>query len=82
MGYEKANVCTKQSFIPEVSSAPHPRFLGIAQCIYERRQEKVNIQIPLFQDENTDMNNVSKAEPYPGKIYMDAMHFGMGCSSL
>ena len=21
-------------------------------------------------------------EPYPGKIYMDAMHFGMGCSCL
>ena len=28
------------------------------------------------------MNDVSEKEPYAGKIYMDAMHFGMGCSSL
>ena len=28
------------------------------------------------------MEAVSEAEPYPGQVYMDAMHFGMGCSSL
>lgn len=22
------------------------------------------------------------AEPFPGQIYMDSMHFGMGCSCL
>ena len=24
----------------------------------------------------------TKDEPYPGQIYMDAMHFGMGCSCV
>jgi glutamate--cysteine ligase catalytic subunit len=28
------------------------------------------------------MTSTSRDEPYPGQIYMDAMHFGMGCSCL
>ena len=32
-------------------------------------------------DKNTEMTP-SETEPYPGKIYMDAMPFGMGCSCL
>jgi len=70
---------------------PHPRFGGLVKSIRERRGEKVNITVPLYQDKETDMNAVSKQEPYPGQIYMDAMAFGMGqcclqltyeCSSL
>lgn len=38
--------------------------------------------MPLFKDENTDMSAVSAQEPIPGHIYMDAMHYGMGCSCL
>jgi len=26
----------------------------------------------------TNMTEPTEAEPYPGEIYMDAMHFGMG----
>jgi glutamate--cysteine ligase catalytic subunit len=76
------NKHTHQQFIPEKIASPHPRFLGLAQSIYERRGEKVNIQVPLYPDENTDMAAQTENEPFPGQIYMDAMHFGMGSSCL
>jgi len=34
--------------------------------------------VPLFEDTSTNMNAISKEDPYPGMIYMDAMAFGMG----
>lgn len=72
------NPCTQSLFVPERAINTHPRFKGLAQSIRERRGEKVNITVPLFKDENTDMQSVSAEEPYPGQIYMDAMPFGMG----
>lgn len=75
------NEATQSCLVPEIIASPHPRFLGLAQSIRERRQEKVNIQIPIFIDENTNLEPTDW-EPYPGKIYMDAMHFGMGCCCL
>jgi glutamate--cysteine ligase catalytic subunit len=38
--------------------------------------------VPLYQDDNTDMNTVTAEEPFAGKIYMDAMGFGMGMACL
>ena len=38
--------------------------------------------MPRFQDENTDNTTTSEDEPHAGQIYMDSMHFGMGCSCL
>lgn len=49
--------------------------------IRQRRGEKVKILVPIFQDEKTDMT-ARREEPEPGYIYMDSMHFGMGCSCL
>jgi hypothetical protein len=34
--------------------------------------------VPLFKDERTNMTEPTEDEPFPGEIYMDAMHFGMG----
>lgn len=31
---------------------------------------------------NTDMETVTEDEPIAGQVYMDCMHFGMGCSCL
>jgi glutamate--cysteine ligase catalytic subunit len=75
------NEATLSFFIPEITASPHPRFLGLAQSIRERREEKVNIQVPLFMDAATSLEPTER-DPYPGKIYMDAMHFGMGCCCL
>ena len=36
-GIADRNVHTHQMFIPEKTASPHPRFLGLAQSIYERR---------------------------------------------
>ena len=57
---------------------PHPRFAGLVKSIREKRGEKVEIRVPLYKDELTNMTEPTEDEPYPGEIYMDAMHFGMG----
>ena len=67
--------------MPERTASPHPRFLGLASSIKNRRGKKVNIQVPRFQDSNT-ATKPTEREPIPGQIYMDAMHFGMGSSCL
>lgn len=77
-----SNEFSCSQFVFDKTCNPHPRFRYLVRSIRERRGEKVNIQIPLYQDKNTDMTSISKEEPYPGQIYMDAMHFGMGCSCL
>ena len=62
----EANNCTRQKFIPEKTASPHPRFLGLAQSIRERRGKKVEIKVPLYQDENTQSSVPTESEPYPG----------------
>ena len=52
------------------------------KSITERRGSKVKILIPIYQDKNTNLTVPTYEEPYPGSIYMDAMHFGRGCSCL
>lgn len=75
---EDINNYTQSKFAIDKTINPHPRFGNLAQCIRERRGEKVEITVPLFEDKHTNMHEVSEQEPYPGKIYMDAMPFGMG----
>lgn len=53
---------------------PHKRFGTLTRNIRMRRGEKVDIRIPLFQDENTPQGL--------DEIHMDAMAFGMGCCCL
>lgn len=79
---EEFNTFSKSKFVIDSTFNEHPRFGGLVKSIRERRGEKVKILAPLFKDEFTDMTTVSEEEPYPGQIYMDAMHFGMGCSCL
>jgi len=81
-GIEQSNKYTAQKFIPEKLCSPHPRFLGLAMCIKERRGCKVEIKVPIFEDERTNLTEATEAEPFPGQIYMDSMHFGMGCACL
>lgn len=52
-GLQKTNPCTKSLFVPEFTASPHPRFLGLAQSIRERREEKVKILSPIYKDVNT-----------------------------
>lgn len=54
-GLRKFNPCTQSDLIPEFTASPHPRFLGLAQSIRERREEKVSILSPLYKDVNTNM---------------------------
>ena len=77
----ESNPKTQSILIPEFAASPHPRFLGLAHVIRERRTEKVKILSPIYKDVNTSMEP-TETDPYPGFIYMDAMHFGMGCSCL
>ena len=42
-GLKISNPLTQQLFIPEITASPHPRFLGLAKSIYDRRGKKVDI---------------------------------------
>ena len=80
--FTEINEASRSQYILDEFANPHPRFKGLMQSIRERRGEKVQILIPLYQDTNTNMTLPTVQEPYPGRIYMDAMGFGMGCSCL
>ena len=82
MKREDVNVYSKSQFVFDDTMNSHPRFGGLLKAIRGRRGEKVKILAPLFKDKNTNMTEATKEEPIPGQIYMDAMHFGMGCSCL
>ena len=72
------NYYSKSLFTFDTTINVHPRFPGLVKSIREHRGEKVEIRVPLFTDENTNMTQPTKKEPFPGEIYMDAMAFGMG----
>ena len=78
----QSNHTSESIFIYDNTENPHPRFKGLIKSIKERRGEKVKILIPLYPDIKTNLAQPTLDEPYPGQIYMDAMHFGMGCSCL
>jgi glutamate--cysteine ligase catalytic subunit len=72
------NPASESRFVIDSSINPHPRFSGLVKSIRERRGSKVDIKVPIFQDTHTNLDEATDDEPYPGFIYMDAMHFGMG----
>jgi hypothetical protein len=59
------NPRTLGQFIPEFTASPHPRFLGLAQSIRERRGEKVKIISPIYKDSETSTLE-TKDEPVSG----------------
>ena len=72
------NPASTSKFVIDKTINPHPRFAGLVKSIREKRGEKVEIRVPLYKDEFTNMTEPTENEPFPGEIYMDAMHFGMG----
>lgn len=72
------NESSRSKFVIDGTINPHPRFAGLVKSIREKRGEKVEIRVPLYKDEFTNMTVPTENEPFPGEIYMDAMHFGMG----
>lgn len=72
------NDASQSKFVLDSTINSHPRFNNLVKSIRERRGEKVEIRVPLFKDERTNMTEPTEDEPFPGEIYMDAMHFGMG----
>jgi len=63
----------QSDYLPDEIIYHHPHFAALAKNIRDRRQKKVEIQVPIYHDEQT-----TKTTP----IEMDAMAFGMGCSCL
>ena len=63
---ECLNEFSKSRFVIDKSVNPHPRFSGLVKSIREHRGEKVNIQIPIYKDENTNLTVATEDEPYPG----------------
>lgn len=88
------NTYTRSIFFPEKCINQHPRFKTLANNIRSRRGRKVEIQVPIFRDQQTPENfidplvlnseNPDSVEHgvKPNQIYMDSMGFGMGMSCL
>lgn len=55
---------------------------GLLDSFKERWNGKCSIQVPRFQDINTDHEEATEHEPFPGQIYMDSLYFGAGASCL
>jgi glutamate--cysteine ligase catalytic subunit len=72
------NEASRSKFVIDKTINSHPRFAGLVKSIRERRGSKVEIKVPIYKDVYTNMTEATEREPYPGFIYMDAMHFGMG----
>ncbi|GAB1605628.1 glutamate--cysteine ligase catalytic subunit-like [Argonauta hians] len=77
----------------EARCSPFPLFQYAGRNFVSRKQERMNMNVPLFQDEKTIMpygedmtvyGHNPNMEKYmkPGHIYMDALLFGTGCCSL
>ncbi|KAL4462626.1 hypothetical protein ABPG74_000456 [Tetrahymena malaccensis] len=78
---EHVNEVTQSLFIDDRIISDHPRFPTLSRNIRTRRQEKVNIRVPIFKDKKTNIE-VSEQNPDPNFIYMDAMAFGMGSTCI
>ena len=78
----KNNNLSKSNYLNDKIINKHPRFGNLTRNIRLRRGKKVDVKIPIYKDINTDLNTISKEEPFPGFINMDSMGFGMGCCSL
>lgn len=76
--YEAHNEVTRSKYVLDEFTNPHPRFPTMMKNIRKRRGKKVDIRVPLYQDENTGVGKID-GDITPGEIYMDAQHFGMGC---
>lgn len=75
------NNITQSLFIDDRIINTHPRFPTLSQNIKQRRQKKVDVNIPLFIDKNTSLQ-ATMYDPVPGYIHIDAMAFGMGSSCI
>lgn len=71
------NIFSKSQFTNDYIVNSHPRFGCLARNIRQRRGEKVEILVPIYNDKNTNFEK-TEDEPFPGFIYMDSMAFGMG----
>jgi glutamate--cysteine ligase catalytic subunit len=49
------NPSSKSKFVIDSTINPHPRFAGLVKSIREKRGEKVEIRVPIYQDEFTNM---------------------------
>eukprot|EP01084_Bolivina_argentea_P205342 350806_1 len=71
---------TDSEYVSDDIISPHPRFRTLTANIRARRGKKVNIRVPLFEDDATPEFKDNKG--FPRDVHMDAMAFGMGCCCL
>lgn len=73
------NPYSESDYLNDYVISRHPRFGALTKNIRQRKGSKVKGLVPIFKDKYTNVDKVTKDEPYPGFIHMDSMAFGMGC---
>lgn len=77
------NCAARSLYFPDEAIFPgHPRFKTLTRNIRQRRGEKVDINLTVFKDENTQIPVDGSPADRPDAVHMDAMGFGMGCCCL
>ncbi|OMH85297.1 Glutamate-cysteine ligase catalytic subunit [Zancudomyces culisetae] len=67
--YEAGGKYAQSLFIPDEVINPHPRFKTLSANIRERRQAKVEINVPIFRDTNTPWPFIDPTIPWDRQKY-------------
>lgn len=77
------NSAARSLYFPDQAIFPgHPRFKTLTRNIRERRGEKVDINLTVYKDQNTEIPVDGAPPNRPDAVHLDAMGFGMGCCCL
>lgn len=69
-------------FPDEAISTCYLRWGALTQNIGKRRGKKINIDVPVFKDKNTQIPVDGAPADKPDAVHMDAMGLGLSCCSL
>ena len=73
---------SESQYVLDCAANPHPRYHAAIENVKQHRGEKLNTQIPLFQDVNTNMTTPRINDEVPGMIHMDSVVFAGACQCL
>ncbi|KAG9390517.1 Glutamate-cysteine ligase catalytic subunit [Carpediemonas membranifera] len=72
--FSSGGTASESLFVPDTLISSHPRFSTLTRNIRHRRQGKVSINVPVFQDKNTPAQLVTppQTKDDPAKFYTKA----------
>lgn len=80
---DKEDSVNASLYFPDEAIFPYrPSYNAMTKNIRLRRGDKVNINLTVFKDKNTQIPVEGAPADQPDAVYMDAIGFGFGCCCL